>query len=224
MTDNVVVVEGDGEVEAMPKLLGRMCAALELHTLAGWKTWRDPCALKSDAQQRACVDAVRRRFPTCARLLITADLEDECPRREALRLATSLTALHAPFPIAVLLFYREYETMFVACADRLAGKAIGDGPMLRTVRADARAPDDPEARRGAKEYLRGFFDNSSRSGYKETVHQALLTAALDLTELRTHRFVGPQYDEPGLPCYRTLERALQFLEAAQPGEVYPRPP
>lgn len=44
------------------------------------------------------------------------------------------------------------------------------------VKDDAAAPDDPEARRGAKSQLEGLMEES----YKETLHQAKFSGVMDL--------------------------------------------
>ena len=64
-------------------------------------------------------------------------------------------------------------------------------------------------RRGIKEWLTSHFP-PNRS-YKPTLDQLPLTRLIDFSVLR----------QSNLPCFGTLERALQFLAKGEAGSVYP---
>ncbi|MHB1808226.1 MAG: hypothetical protein ACYCU0_02890 [Solirubrobacteraceae bacterium] len=118
-----------------------------------------------------------------------------------------------PFPAAVVLFYREYETIFLPCVDVMAGLPIVEGGIERAGLApNARyGGDDYESPRDAKGVLTGLM--SAGRSYKPTTDQLAFTRMLDFERLRAS----------GLPCFGTLERALRFLldPTAAPGSVFP---
>jgi hypothetical protein len=119
--------------------------------------------------------------------------------------------LSLPFPAAVVLFHREYETLFLPCIDLMAGQPIHDpnGTDRPGIVAGARFEGDPQSRRDAKGAISSFFPPGRH--YKPTIDQVALTRMLDFRALRASQ----------LPCFTTLENALRFLATAGPGETYP---
>lgn len=84
--------------------------------------------------------------------------------------------------VSVVLANREFEAWFLASVPSLSGR-FG-------FPADMKAPDDPEAVRDAKGWL-----TSHRPGghpYKETVDQAALTSAFDISQARER---SPSFDK-----------------------------
>jgi hypothetical protein len=145
-------------------------------------------------------------------LLVLRDDEDGCPREDGPDVASWFRDAGLPFPVAVTLFDREYETIFLPCLDLFAGRPlVADGIERRGIAADTLAVTGPEARRDAKGLLSAAMP-PGRS-YKPTLDQLPLTRMLDFERLRAVR----------LPCFETLERALRFLLAGQaaPGQVFP---
>lgn len=213
-----IVYEGHGEHEALPILVGRMAAHLGLHTLphvARDALWRQ--SLVTESKLRDACELVRGQ--ACDALLLTRDADNDdlpdqdCPRKSAPAMAKWIHALELPFPTAVVLFYKEYETLFVAGAAGMAGKEIrtARGRFVATIPAGAMPHEDPEHPRDAKGWVRSNLVH----GYKETLLQASLTRLLDL-------------DDPGaqaLSSYRRLANALTFLSerAGTAGAVYPPP-
>jgi hypothetical protein len=203
-----VVVEGAGEVRAVPNLLHRLSSELGHPT-----HWAPPLRINvirsTDAEKAG--NLVRQR-PDAEGLLVLRDDEDGCPRDDAPQLARWMKRLELPFPTACVLFYREYETLFLPCLAELAGKPLKHGSIEREgIRAGALFEGDPEIPRDAK----GVVSAAMPSGraYKETLDQLALTQLLDFSTLRAS----------GLACFATLERALRFLLAgeAAPGTVFP---
>lgn len=210
--------EGFGEVEALPKLVGRLRAHLGLESLPYTderRMVRRVSILTQDRVRETCEQL--RRLQTCSALLLTRDADNkhladaDCPKHTAPRIAKWVRELTLPFPVAVVLFYQEYETLFVASVDGMAGKAVKDahGRVIFTVPEDVASHPQPEYERDAKGWLRrhGF------SGYGPARHQKILTQALEL-------------DSPALSAlssYRRLISALRFLEAnlGAAGAVYP---
>jgi hypothetical protein len=109
------------------------------------------------------------------------------------------------------LFYKEYETMFLAGAEGMAGRDVVDqrGRPVARIPVDIAAHPSPEHPRDAKLWVRA---NLVR-GYKPTLFQASLTRLLDLDDMETR----------ALSSYRRLVSALRFLAANRgtTGVVYP---
>lgn len=106
-----VVVEGHGEVDAIGNLLTRLISDLALtlpHLAAparGLRIDRAEGLVRHARMLRAQrnVDA----------LLVLRDDDDGCPRMDGPRDAAVLRDLRLPFPAAVVLAYREYESLFL---------------------------------------------------------------------------------------------------------------
>ena len=81
--------------------------------------------------------------------------------------------------------------MFLAAARSLRG--------CRRLAEDLEPPPDPEAVRGAKEWLRRH--QPQQFPYSERVDQPALTARIDLTQARE---MSPSFDR----CYRHVARLL----------------
>ncbi len=92
-------------------------------------------------------------------------------------------------PLAVVLARSEFESWFIAAAESLRGRCgLPD---------DLEAPRDPEAIRGAKEWL----GRHMRRRYVETLDQPALTALFDLDAARR----ADSFDK----CRREIERLLK---------------
>lgn len=213
MTKGLIVVEGHGEDGAAPSLVSRLWKDLEL-PYAVWSSkpirWQK---LKSEpGVQQLC--QILRGKSDCDRVLVLRDDEDGCPKDSGPLLAAWLRAAALPFPVAAVLTYREYETMFLASLASLAGKPLVDpnGVKRAGIATGAAYRGDPQAKRNAKGAVSSFMP--AGRAYKPTTDQLALTRLLDFTLLRAS----------GLPCFGTLERALQFLSTASAGQVYPPTP
>ena len=199
----IAVVEGEGDEAAVPRLLSR---AFHLAGEHGWFV---------DTRRTMKVGgllAFRKHFDRYARLLrlqptdavlVLLDLEDGCPKREARALAADLRALSLPYPVAVVLAYREYEAWFLASLPSIA-------PAVDSLPDGASYEDDPEARRGCKERLTALMPPGRT--YKETLDQPAFTSVLDFDQAAERS-----------RSFRRLCRALDELvaRAGQPGIVTP---
>lgn len=207
-----VVVEGQGDELAAPNLLHRLCADLGY----GGAVWT-VIGRRNAMHQRSVVEAQcedLRRRGDCDGALILQDDEDGCPKDDGPRRAAWVRELRLPFPVAVVLLYREYETLFLAALPSLAGKALKSpqGVTLPPLDAAATLEGDPQVPRDAKGVLNRFLPR--KHPYRETTHQLAMTRALDLATLRAS----------GLPCFGTLERALHFVLTTDGEGVYPSAP
>lgn len=212
MGRSFVVIEGRGEEQAMLNLLTRLSSDLGRPDVVWAIGGRGNVLNRQGALLNVC-ERLRARGD-CERLLIVQDDEDGCPREDGPTMAAWVRAIALPFPAAVVLLYREYETLFLPCLPTMAGKALRGARdiELPPLQADARYEDNPEKPRDAKGVLRRFFPRTAP--YQPTTHQLALTRLIDFDVLRAS----------GLPCFGTLERALHFLHAAAAGAVYPPAP
>jgi hypothetical protein len=177
MTSMVAIVEGDGEVAALPILLRR---------LGGWLTpgltvdVRTPIRVYKDRFLNR-PEEFNRHMQLAAKkcgddgwILILLDADDDCPAIKGAEIATSARDVIPHRPIAVVLANREYEAWFIASSDSLNGhrgfvSRPGDGDV------------DAETPRDAKGWLRQRM--ASRS-YGETTDQPAFSARFDLTKAR----------------------------------------
>ena len=145
-----VLVEGHGETDAVGNLLARLVQNLEIDVPRFARPIRATGIAHREGLRRHA-EAIRAKKDAEA-LLVLRDDEDGCPRDDGPREAAVLRELALPFPVAVVLAYREYESLFLPCVHQMAGKAFeAPGGLKRPgLRADARYEGDFEAKRDVK--------------------------------------------------------------------------
>jgi hypothetical protein len=210
-----IVREGHGEAGSIENLVVRTCKDPALYPNVFWSIPHSPrFAITSPetAVRAARIGAESR----AAAVLLTADSEDLCPKQVAPVLAAAVRREELEVPVAIVLFYREFETLAVATADQLAGRELRSsaGQLLEVLSKPTEMLSDPESRRDAKGWVRANLMRGR--AYKPTVHQLGLTRVLRIEDLRNS----------GLSSFRRLESALRFLgdEGARgTAGVYPGP-
>jgi Domain of unknown function (DUF4276) len=190
------VVEGHGEVQALPVLLRRIVAEIDLGVVLQvpipYRANRSSL-LRPDMLERVVVtQGDRVAGPGGVFILIDAD--DDCPAELGPRLVERAQAARRDRQVAVVLANREFEAWFLAAAPSLAGR--------RGLPDRLEAPDDAEAIRAAKEWLSNRMAHKS---YKETSDQAAFTAAFDLLSARKG---SPSLDK----LWREVERLVRAGE------------
>lgn len=179
----VTIVEGDGEVAAVPVLIRRIAAAVvpgDVPDLPRPIRVQRNRLLKENEFARAIELAALQAGPD-GRILILLDADDDCPARLAPRILRRASEARSDRRIRVVLAKAEYESWFLAAAPSIAGH--------RGIRADAKAPGDPESIRGAKEWLSGRM--ISGHSYRETLDQPALSQIFDLALARK----APSFDK-----------------------------
>lgn len=179
----VSIVEGDGEVKALPKLLHRVAAQLSVAQLLTPTPMRIPrgkivCA---GGIERAA-DAAAIRVKGHGGVLVLLDADDDCPARLGPDLLLRARSVRSDIRFEVVLANREFEAWFLAAAASLAGQ--------HGFREDLLPPTDPELPRDCKGWL--TKQRSRGQPYKETVDQTALTSAFDL---KTARENSPSFDK-----------------------------
>lgn len=169
----ISIVEGDGEVGALPILLRR---------IGEWKAPGEyidiPRPIRVRRDQFLNREAIFSRQLQLAGLqcayaengwiLILLDADDDCPvvlAEDILRRANLIIPQHK---ISVVLANREYEAWFLAAAESLNG--VRGLEVVDIV-------EDPDKVRGAKEWLKL---RSKDNRYGEITDQPALSAAMDL--------------------------------------------
>jgi hypothetical protein len=165
------IVEGHGEADppsadqdpAVTLLMAKLLHYFECWDLfpAKRRPWRlDSCG---DFYTDTVLNALRahKEFPDCATVLVIFDLDDGASCIIGPSLVARVRGMEdLPFSVVVVCARREYEAWFLAS--------------LETVQPGHTYPSDPEAIRGAKEWLTREF------GYREVRDQARYTQAIDV--------------------------------------------
>lgn len=168
----VSIVEGHGEGEALPLLLRRILA----ETGAGCvPSVNPPIRIKAgsflrdrDYFARYVALAAAKAAQGGGTVLVLLDCEDDCPAELGPRLLRMAREVRDDVPYVVALAHREFETWFLTAAESLRGCC---GLPL-----DLAAPANPEAIRGAKEWL----GERMSEPYDPITHQVKFVARLDL--------------------------------------------
>jgi hypothetical protein len=211
MGKGYLIVEGHGDGQAALKLVHRVWGDLGLpHVHWHDQTIRGVGLHTRVGVMKAC--ELLRSKPQCERALLLRDEDDLCPKDRGPETAAWVKELQLPFPVAVVLPYREFEAWFLPCAHLMAGKPLVSGPIERPGLEEGTAfTGDVESIRGVKEWLSKHF--AGGKAYKPTLDQLPMTQMIDLPTLRA----------ANVPSFGTFERALRFLSTASPGDVYPPP-
>ncbi|TMR09928.1 DUF4276 family protein [Nonomuraea turkmeniaca] len=179
-----VIVEGHGEVKAVPVLLTRLVSELLPNP---WPTFLRPFRESRDALvavggiERA-VDDLLSRHQALTGLLALIDGDDDCPATLGPELLTRIEAHRPGLRAAVVLAHREYEAWFLAAAPSLSGHGgLND---------DLHVPPEPEGVRGCKEWLSKH--RPRHLPYDPVDHQAGLSATFDLAMARKN---SPSFDK-----------------------------
>ncbi|HMQ14740.1 MAG TPA: DUF4276 family protein [Phycisphaerae bacterium] len=196
------IVEGHGEVAAVPILLrriwGELLAGEYLDVLQPVRVPRTkvvrhvdggPSSVQGPELARAVALASRKiadhsdqAMP--ALILVLLDANSDCPAK----LAPQFSDLLPSANVACVLARVEYETWFVGAAD-----SLGD---YLTLDDDDPAPADPEGQGCGKAWVKKRFRR-----YSETVDQPRMTAQMDLKKCRER---SPSFDK----LCRELQRRL----------------
>jgi len=162
------IVEGHGDVAALPVLLRRLVEQAGVWTVDVGKPIRRPRhRLVREAGVRQAVRLALAQ-PDCGAVLVLLDGDADCPAELGPTVQEWATAAAGDVPCRVVLAHREYEAWFLAAIESLRDR--------RNVRSDADPHTDPEKPRGAKEQL----EKRMRRGYLETVDQPAFSAVFSL--------------------------------------------
>ncbi len=197
------IVEGHGEVGAIPVLLRRFLAEAGVHHIdVGKPIRRKRSELVQEASVRRSVRLALLQ-PECGGILIVFDSDDDCPRYLAPQIEEWARTEAGAVPCGVVMAHREYEAWFLASLKALRG--------VRGIVADAASHAAPEAPRNAKGELRRHMIPGR--GYSESVDQAAMTAQMDFAA--AHR---------GCRSFRKMVKAFGDVVGDMGVVVAPWPP
>lgn len=187
------VVEGQGEVAALPVLLRRIAAELAPDV---WLDLPRPHrvgrgVLVGSGGLEAVMAVVAEQVGPGDGIIVLVDADDDCPAVLGPTLLGRSRASRPDRRICVVLANREFEAWFLAAAPSLAGR--------RGLRPDLVAPADAEKPRDCKGWLSAHRTDGRT--YKPASDQAALAAAVDLRMAREN---SPSFDK----LWRDMERLL----------------
>ena len=191
------IVEGHGEVEAVPILIRRIASncypELGIVIPHPIRISRDKIVKKNQLERK--VELAARTIKGQGAILILIDSDDDCPAQLGPELLCRALQVRSDLPIAVVLAKREFEAWFLAAADSLRG--------YKGLKNDLEPPNNPEEIRGVKGWLKQRRDSRK---YRETLDQPGFTAHFDLDQARH----ADSFDK----CYRDIVRLLDELQKA----------
>lgn len=195
MPSVVPIVEGDGEVDAVPILLRRLLEASHRWDIriAHPKNAHGKGNLtKENGLERFLHYAAKES--DCGAILVLLDADEECAKELAESLASRAAEEGLAFPVTIIAAVRHFENWFLASLQTvvpvLGLRSLGSGVDLQF---DVDNVEDESAK--------GWLDRHMAPGraYKETVDQARLTACLDLSQVqqksRSFRRLVHAFDE-----------------------------
>ena len=185
MADIAVIVEGKGEVQAVPVLIRRIAQELDPRLVPKIarpiRVHRDRIVKEGELERY--VNLATREGGAEARILILLDANGDCPAGLGPQLLTRARQARPDKRIQLVLAKCEYEAWFLASSESVVSGA-------------PEPPADPEAIRGAKEWIR------RHQPYRPTVDQEPMTARFDMAQARRN---APSFAK----IWRALESLLQ---------------
>jgi hypothetical protein len=174
MTAVASIVEGDGEVTALPVLLRRLSQwhvpAEHVDVLTPIRVYKDRF-LNRPGEFSRHLQLAAAKCGDSGWILILFDADDDCPAHKGHTVLKQARAIIPHRRVAVVLANREYEAWFIAAAESLNG-CRG----FQTHPNDAQV--DPEIPRNAKGWVRERMP--AGAGYGETTDQPAFSAQFDL--------------------------------------------
>ena len=164
------IVEGHGEVGAVPVLLRRLVQEAQAWDVEIGQPIRRPRnQLVQQAQLEKAVRLALRQGSDA--VLVLFDGDRDCPAELGPRVQQWATAAAGGVPCEVVMPHREYEAWFLAAIKSLRG--------VRGIRPDAQPHPNPETPPGAKEQLEARMH--SAGSYLATTDQPAFSAQFSLT-------------------------------------------
>lgn len=172
MTTVASIVEGDGEVAALPVLLRRLASwrspANNVDVLTPIRVYKDRFLNRPEEFSRH-LKLAAAKCGDAGWILILFDADDDCPATKGSDVLAQAQAVVPHRRVAVVLANREYEAWFIAAAESLNG--------YRGFRYHVQdASVDPEGPRNAKGWVRDHMPGS----YGETTDQPAFSQRFDM--------------------------------------------
>ena len=190
------IVEGHGEVEAVPVLVRRISWELypEITIIVETPIRAPRYLVVKDGELESRIELAAQKIGGRGAIFIILDSEENCPANLGPALLQRATQTRNDIPIAVVIAKNEFEGWFLAAAESLRGK--------RGLKDDIASPNNPEGIRDAKKWLSQRMEDDKT--YSETTDQPALAAQFDLQQARQ----ADSFDK----CYREIVRLLEELQ------------
>jgi hypothetical protein len=170
----VPIVEGDGEVAALPILLRRLnewqTPDAYIQVLAPIRVRRERFLNREDEFRRHLLLAAEK----CGNqgwILVLLDADDDCPAHLGMQILERANACVSHRRVSVVLAKREYEAWFIAAAESLHGSRRFSFNPLQII--------DAESPRNAKRWI---GERMTGGKYRETTDQPAFSARMDLQQ------------------------------------------
>ena len=168
-----LIVEGQGEVAALPILVRRLVP--DVTVSPPWRVRRHQMSHPSLALLEKAVQGLARQLDDGDGILVVADADEDCAVELAKTLRKRCGGLPRRRRLAVVIANREFEAWLAAGAATLAGR--------RDLPATLVPPEDPDSLRNPKEW----FASRMPQRYQETLHQPAFAASFDVEAARSSR-------------------------------------
>ena len=170
------IVEGQGDVKAIPLLIRRIVSEHYPEVVVDIprpiRVHRNQVVQPDELEQE--VELAARKIRGQGAIFIILDSDGDCPAELGPALLRRASQARSNLPIAVVIAKNEFEAWFLAAAESLRGQ--------RGLKDDIHPPSDPEAIRNAKGWLSDRMENSRT--YRETRDQPALAALFDIKQAR----------------------------------------
>ena len=187
------IVEGHGEVQAVPILLRRFAHEVfekNLHVLSAYRLPRGRMAAAQHLEKAVSLARWKlEQHDGRGAIVVIADADDDCPARCAPAFLERARRVAQEIPVGVVFAKAEYEAWFLGAIRSLRGHG--------GVVDNASPPANVESIGGAKEFLQRHCMIPGER-YSPTVDQPSLTSRFDLGEARQ---ACPSFDK----LWRDLE-------------------
>lgn len=169
------IVEGHGEVQALPILLRRLrdliAPGLLLEIRTPMRVPRSNLVREDDLKRY--VELAAAQADEEGGVLVLLDADDDLPCQLGPRLLDLAQQVRPDRRVRVVVAEREFEAWFLAAAESLRGR--------RGLAADLSTPHDAESIRNAKGWLTRHLPGRS---YRETLDQPAFAAVFDIPSAR----------------------------------------
>lgn len=172
-----LIVEGDGEADAVATLLVRSLHHIGRYDVFSGLVQNSGGRAKLTRAQGLEKFVARAYYePDNAAVLVLLDADNDCPVTLAQELAARIVAQGARRPTAIVVAHRMYESWFLACGPVYVGKSLPGRPAFDQKFV---VPDPRDATtRGPKAHIEKCLPGNTQ--YKETQDQRIMTSWMDI--------------------------------------------
>lgn len=189
------IVEGLGDVEALPIILRKILHQKEIYDIEILRPLN--CHGKGNLTRNNGIERfvqLAAGKPNCSAILVLCDSDNDCPVELGKHFSERIKSLKAPKPVAIAIACREFETWFLADIENFIGKPLNGRPGIsRTTKLSVKCESIASAKGWISQHL------PADRNYKETTDQAAMSGCLDISNTyknsRSFRRLNKALDE-----------------------------